>query len=191
MPKTLSLAIAASSLLLLASCTYGTQHTAMHTDAPASAGQTASTADAAWGNGQPPADAMKREDGNSDVVKVTAGAQADGAGQGQTGVVVQARGTYTAYSPSVLQNGKTKVLFFHATWCPICKEADKKLRDWYDNQGGFAMSVYQTDYDTEKALKAKYGVTFQHTFVKVDGQGNLLEKLEGPTDDQLKQLLSA
>ncbi len=96
--------------------------------------------------------------------------------------------TYAAYADGVLANGKTKVLFFHAAWCPECKEADQLLKSWFPSKD-FTRSVYKVDYDTAKELKVKYGVTYQHTFVVVDGNGVKLSVIQGPTDEQLKALL--
>lgn len=101
-----------------------------------------------------------------------------------------ATGSYGAYSPSVLANGRTKVLFFHAAWCPICRNADAQLTAWYQTHP-YPLSVYKVDYDTATELKQRYGVTYQHTFVQVDGQGNALKVLQGPTDAQLQALLQA
>jgi thioredoxin 1 len=39
--------------------------------------------------------------------------------------------------------------------------------------------VFKTDYDTEKELKKKYGITYQHTFVLVDNEGNSIKKWNG------------
>jgi hypothetical protein len=39
--------------------------------------------------------------------------------------------------------------------------------------------VFRTDYDKETALKTRYGVTYQHTFVQVDANGNELAKWNG------------
>jgi thiol-disulfide isomerase/thioredoxin len=95
---------------------------------------------------------------------------------------------YTIYSDAVLHDGKTKVFFFHASWCPECKEADATLKTWLPSTE-FSRSVYKVDYDTAKDLKAKYGVIYQHTFVVVDGQGTKVSLVQGPTDEQLKALL--
>ncbi len=99
-------------------------------------------------------------------------------------------GSYGAYSPSVLANGQKKVLFFHAAWCPVCRHADTQLTAWYTTHP-FPISVYRVDYDTSADLKAKYGVTYQHTYVLVDGQGNALKVLQGPSDAELQALLQA
>ncbi len=99
-------------------------------------------------------------------------------------------GSYGEYSPSVLVNGQTKVLFFHAAWCPICRNADVQLTAWYKTHP-FPISVYKVDYDTETELRQRYGVTYQHTYVLVDGDGDPLKVLEAPTDAQLQGMLQA
>jgi thioredoxin 1 len=89
-------------------------------------------------------------------------------------------GTYEAYAPEKLANAKDGkvVLFFHATWCPTCKAADTNLKASTIPAG---LTILKTDYDTETALKQKYGITYQHVFVQVDAQGNLLKKWSGST----------
>lgn len=101
---------------------------------------------------------------------------------------VMAKGSYTAYSADVLANGETKVLFFHAAWCPSCKKGDATLTAWY-GADEYQRSVYKVDYDNSNDLKAKYGVTYQHTFVLVDGEGNALKVIQGPTDAQLLAMI--
>lgn len=73
-------------------------------------------------------------------------------------------------SPEVqvaLADGKRVALFFHADWCPSCralsKDIQKNLATIDENT-----LIYQVDYDTEVALKQKYGVTSQHTIVYLD-----------------------
>lgn len=96
--------------------------------------------------------------------------------------------TASALSASVLADGKTKVLFFHAGWCPACKAANTTLTAWY-NPGNGLLTTYKINYDTEKLLKQKYGVTYQYTFVKIDGQGKLIKLLQSPSDEDLKNFL--
>ena len=87
---------------------------------------------------------------------------------------------YVAYSPDYLDKyqGKTKVLFFHASWCPTCNAADKDINENLTNMPD-KLVILKTDYDTQADLKKKYGVTYQHTFVLVDDQGNELDKWNG------------
>lgn len=96
--------------------------------------------------------------------------------------------TASALPASVLSDGKTKVLFFHAAWCPACKAANTTLASWYSPGEGM-LTTYKINYDTEKSLKQTYGVTYQHTFVKIDGQGKLIKLLQSPSDEDLKNLL--
>lgn len=91
-------------------------------------------------------------------------------------------GSYIAYSPQAVQQaaaqGKKPVLFFHADWCPTCRAADKDINKKLD-QIPEDIVILKTDYDKETELKEKYGITYQHTFVQVDGQGNEITKWNG------------
>lgn len=92
------------------------------------------------------------------------------------------KGTIEAYSPEKLalaSDGKV-VLFFHAAWCPKCRQLDAEEAA---NPGLVpdGVHVLKVDYDTATALKQKYGVTIQHTFVQVDAQGNAIQKFSDAT----------
>lgn len=100
----------------------------------------------------------------------------------------QVSGIYAAYTEGIVGNGHPSVLFFHAGWCPICKRVDQTLTQWYEEEG-FPLTVYKVDYDSSSDLKVRYGVTYQHTFVLIDGQGNALKVLASPSDNDLKSLL--
>ena len=83
-------------------------------------------------------------------------------------------GQYLDYSSDVIaQTAGTKILFFHAPWCPQCRalEADIKAKGVPSG-----VSIIKVDYDSNQQLRQKYGVTIQTTLVKVDDQGNLVEK---------------
>ena len=89
-------------------------------------------------------------------------------------------GVYTTYSDNSLamaQKGRT-VLFFHAGWCPTCRAADADITKNLSLIPA-GVTILKTDYDTETALKQKYGVTTQHTFVEVDASGTLVQKWSG------------
>jgi len=49
--------------------------------------------------------------------------------------------------------------------------------------------VFKTDYDTERGLKQKYGVTYQHTYVQVDSDGREVAKWNGGGVDKLLEEL--
>lgn len=89
-------------------------------------------------------------------------------------------GSYEAYSAEKIAKAASGdvVLFFRASWCPTCRgvDADIKahLKDIPAN-----LTILDVNYDDSSALKAKYGVTYQHTFVQVDAQGNQIKKWSG------------
>lgn len=95
-------------------------------------------------------------------------------------------GAYVTYSPEALANAKgTKVLFFHAAWCPQCRqlEAQIKAGPLPDN-----VTIFKVDYDSNQVLRQKYGVQLQTTFVKVDASGNLIQKYVAYSDPTLQAI---
>ncbi len=175
--KTLAMTLTVLPVVFLAACTPTT---------PTQQGASSSSASSASSVAMEQDDAMmKQEDGmmkkNEDTMMKKDEAMSVGA---------YTDATSANLSSSVLADGNTKVLFFHASWCPTCKIADTTLTSWYVNGEGM-LTVYKINYDNEAALKQKYGVTYQHTFVKVDGEGNMIEKKQGPSDDVLKTLLKS
>lgn len=92
----------------------------------------------------------------------------------------QTTSRYVVYSQVGFNAAKDKrrVLYFHAPWCPTCRPLDKALTD-NPNQIPEGVVVFKTDYDTETALKTKYGVTYQHTFIEVNAAGNAVQTWSG------------
>ncbi len=89
-------------------------------------------------------------------------------------------GTYETYSADKLaraENGDV-ILFFRASWCPTCKALDANIKA---NLGDIPddLTILDVDYDNSTELKQKYGVTYQHTLVQVDADGNLIKKWSG------------
>ena len=77
------------------------------------------------------------------------------------------------------------VLFFHADWCPKCRETDSNLTaDPTSLPAG--LTVVKLDFDAETALRQQYGVTVQHTFVQIDSTGGKLGAWTGTyTGDEI------
>jgi thioredoxin 1 len=112
------------------------------------------------------ADSMKKDDhAMTDSSTTASGSQA---------------GSYQAYDSSKLVNAKTGkvVIFFAASWCPDCRKLDGDITA-HLGQIPATTTILKADYDKEVALKQKYGVTYQHTMVQVDQDGNLLKKWSG------------
>ena len=93
-------------------------------------------------------------------------------------MIKKSAGLYTAYSPDKLALAKTSkvVIFFHAAWCPTCRALDAEITSKGVKEG---FTILKVDYDNSKELKAKYGVTTQHTLVQVDASGSNLSKWSG------------
>ncbi len=91
--------------------------------------------------------------------------------------VVAATSTKWAYKNYAGKIENESVLFFSASWCPSCVAADKNFKSETDL--AINADILKVDYDANKDLRDKYGVTSQHTFVRVDAQGNLIKKMVG------------
>ena len=96
-------------------------------------------------------------------------------------------GAYTDYNAEkVTTTQGTKILFFHAPWCPQCRalEADIKAGKIPDN-----VTIFKVNYDTAQELRQKYGVTLQTTLVKIDDAGNLVKKYVAYDEPTLAALI--
>lgn len=90
---------------------------------------------------------------------------------------------YVNYSPELVNeitnDGDKALLFFHAAWCPTCRRADKEIRDNISKIPS-DVTIFKVNYDTEKELRNKYRINYQHTFVQVDRNGDSINKQQGP-----------
>lgn len=92
----------------------------------------------------------------------------------QTADETQTVGEYKDYAESEFSstNG-TRLLFFHAPWCPQCRSLETSIKS---SQIPAGVTIFKVDYDSSQSLRQKYGVTIQTTVVRVDEQGNLVKK---------------
>ena len=100
-------------------------------------------------------------------------------------------GSYEAYSADKIARAETGdvVLFFHASWCPSCRGLNTSIEGNLKSISE-GVTILKTDYDKETELKKKYGVTYQHTLVQVDKDGNMIKKWSGGSslDNLLSQI---
>lgn len=106
--------------------------------------------------------------------------------------MMKKEGAYAPFSPEVLASSANsrRVLFFYANWCPTCKPVDvsfsKNMTQIPDDVTVIRVNYNDTETDqVEKDLAQKYGVTYQHTFVQIDAQGNEVTKWNGGDIDEL------
>ncbi len=99
---------------------------------------------------------------------------------------------YVEYSKVTLDQaaGNRRILFFYANWCPTCRPTDVDLSANKSKipEDVTVIRVNYNDTDTdqsEKDLAKQYDVTYQHTFVQIDGQGKEVTKWNGGQTNEL------
>lgn len=99
---------------------------------------------------------------------------------------------YVEYSKAALDQvaDKRRVLYFYASWCPTCRPADADFKKNSSKipEDMVVVRVNYNDSDTdqeEKDLAKKYAVTYQHTFVQIDGQGKQVTTWNGGKTEEL------
>lgn len=96
-------------------------------------------------------------------------------------------GKYVDYSEDLLtdQTIGTKILFFHAPWCPQCRELEANIKAGEIPSG---VTIIKVDYDDNQSLRSRYGVTIQTTLVRIDSNGNLVKKYVAYDEPSLESL---
>lgn len=104
----------------------------------------------------------------------------------ETDEAMMSDSSYLPFSPSVLLDtaDAKRVLFFYADWCPTCRPVNEELETNQDKipDDVRIIRVNYNDSETdqvEKDLAKKYGITYQHTFVLIDSEGNEVKKWNG------------
>lgn len=104
---------------------------------------------------------------------------------------------YVRFTPQVLgETSNTKrVLFFYANWCFTCRPADNSFiqQSSLIPDGVTVIRVNYNDTDTdmdEKELAKKYEVSYQHTFVQIDENDNVVTRWNGGSLDKLLQSIN-
>lgn len=85
-------------------------------------------------------------------------------------------GTYQIYSEDayLASSDSRRILFFHAPWCPQCRQLDKEIAA---NKLPDGVALFKVDYDTSQKQRLTYGVTLQTTFVEVDRDGKKIKSI--------------
>jgi thiol-disulfide isomerase/thioredoxin len=100
-----------------------------------------------------------------------------------------AAGAYVEYADGIVaKTAGTKVLFFHASWCPNCRALEKDINASAIPAG---LTIIKVDFDNSLDLRQKYGVTLQTTVVYVDDDGSELGKKVLSEDPSLDALVAA
>lgn len=95
--------------------------------------------------------------------------------------------SYIDYTDTVIADTSgTKLLFFHAPWCPQCRDLETDIEN---NDVPSGVTIIKVDYDSNQSLRQKYGVTIQTTVVRVDDEGNLVDKFVAYDDPTLNSII--
>ena len=99
---------------------------------------------------------------------------------------------YISYSQEKIQaeldKGQRVLLFFHATWCPTCQSAEEDILSRIDEVPD-DLTVIKIDYDSNKELRKKYNVSYQHTFVQLDQNSEVVTQWSGGELDLILQII--
>ena len=92
--------------------------------------------------------------------------------------------TYTKETYDSLIGQSPVVLYFHANWCPLCIQIEKNITE---NLADFpkGSKILEIDFDTELALRQEYGITVQATLLTLNADGEVIEKLSNPSNEDL------
>lgn len=115
-----------------------------------------------------PKDANQASDSPAQI-----GEQAPSPQQTDTPIAAQP-GTYVDYNAETFaKTAGRRVLFFHAPWCPQCRELEQSIKEGKIPAG---VTIFKTDFDTSLDLRSKYGVTMQTTLIEVGVNGDSVNK---------------
>ena len=92
---------------------------------------------------------------------------------------------YTEAKYLAVKGKEPFVLFFHADWCPICRQMEKAISADLENYPK-GTRFLKADYDSEDELKKEYDIKVQSTVVVVDGSGDVIYTAQDPALDDLK-----
>jgi len=127
--------------------------------------------------------AMEEKDAmmKADTTKTDSMMKKDETSMMDKGDTMMKTGSYETYAPEKVALASAThdvVLFFRASWCPTCRALDADIKANLSKIPE-SLAILDVNYDNSTALKQKYGVTYQHTFVQVDKDGNLIKKWSG------------
>jgi len=98
--------------------------------------------------------------------------------------------SYLDYSDAVLINAQKKgrsILFFAATrWCQTCSLLEKEIIE-RNSEIPPNVTILKVDYDNDKTMNQRYGVTSQHTLVVLDENGKEVKRWLGGDFNALLQ----
>lgn len=91
--------------------------------------------------------------------------------------------SYTAAQyQKALAEKRPVVLYFWASWCPICR-ADEPLIKARIEGSDLPIAGFRVDFDTQDDLKRQFRIPYQHTTVMLGVDGQESTRFTGPVDE--------
>lgn len=98
----------------------------------------------------------------------------------------EARPYYIQYSAAAasdaMADGYGVMLYFYAAWCPICRAEEPNIKSWVEGSS-LPVAGFRVNFDTEKDLKSKHKIPYQHTAVFLNAVGEEVERFNGPVTE--------
>lgn len=98
---------------------------------------------------------------------------------------------YIEYTEAIYKEklGKEKfMVFFHADWCPLCRQLESKIKEDLSILNGH--SILEANYDREIELKKEFDVLTQTTVIFINQEGTVVEKKVNPSIEFIKEFFS-
>ena len=96
---------------------------------------------------------------------------------------------YSAAKFAQAKGSQNTALFFHADWCPVCKNLEQSITTNLSSLPKNSV-IFQVNFDTEMELKKKYGVRSQTTVVFLDKKGEVVATEMNPSIAKFTSFLS-
>lgn len=95
---------------------------------------------------------------------------------------------YQTYSQELYEEklGNEKfILFFHADWCPLCRQLESKIKEDLSILNGH--SVLEANFDREIELKKEFEVLAQTTVIFINEKGENVGKKVNPSIESIQE----
>ena len=88
-----------------------------------------------------------------------------------------------------IHSGKPMVLYFHASWCPVCRKQKPLLNEILQEKGYEKFTSLIVDYDKETEIKSDLKVSTQATVVIFKSGKELIRKTGVTKKDELRKTI--
>lgn len=92
---------------------------------------------------------------------------------------------------AVQAQNSSVIVFVHASWCPICRAQEQTIRELLATPRFKHVTVMKIDFDTQKSLWSKFGVTQQSTLIGFHGRRETARLAYDANPDKVTSVLAS